>query len=241
MRALIERNIKRMPIETACLYFVLMLISILVFFLLGKNRGYVLYKDSVVYTADDTYVLYGHGIMPGYFFFVQTMRSFFGDAAYLKIIAIVQGIFAGISVSCFALYMKKEFDLHIGSTIIIYLLATIPYCYSLPEEIATHAIMTESVAFSFFYLYVISALRGLFKGSFFYTISSMVWAIMLLLIRKQHVLLMVVSLYIFIRNVVRRKKTDDTTIIYCNRNNCWHISAVCIIYFSVPGKTFYSF
>ena len=194
--------------NTAYLYLVMIFICILIFFVLGRNRGYVLYKDSVAYTADDMYRAFGFGIMPGYYFFVKMVRSVFGEELYLNIVAIIQGVLASVSTLCFTMYVRKEFKLDFKDTIIVFLFSVIPYCYSLPEEVATHAIMTESIAFPLFYVFVTLALKGLYNKSSLYAFFSLICAIVLVFIRKQHILLFFVSLVLLVFIAINKSKFD---------------------------------
>ena len=148
--------------------------------------------------------------MPGYCLFVDLIRRLFGEEIYLYMIVFFQGALAIIVLIRFSYFVRAEFKLNNLSTIIVFMLSILPYFYSMPEEVATHAIMTESVCFSFFYIYFIYMLKGIYYKSYKDLVYAIIISFVMTLIRKQHILLSVVGtlfiVYMLIRKIVTSKK-----------------------------------
>ncbi len=167
------------------------------FFLIGNNTGYVLLRDSDVYI--NTSLSYAHqgGTMPGYIAFINVCKLVFQDN-YLIAIPIIQGLIAISASFVFTLFIQKEIKLSFLSSIIIYLLSFLPYCYSLPEEVATHEILTEPLTLSIFYYCILLLLLGIYNRKVAYIAVALVFELLMILMRKQAILFLPVILYFFI-------------------------------------------
>ena len=189
---------------------VLIVIGIITFFFIGQNRGYVLYKDSDAFLNTGFKEAYNVGMMPGYCLFVEIIRKVFGEKNYLDVLAFLQGLLAIVVLIRFSLFIKEEYKLNIPETILIFVLSTLPYWYSMPEEIATHAIMTESVSFSVMYIYIYYMLKEIYHSSYKNMIFAVVSAVIMTLIRKQLVLFLLLGImviaYMLMRRIIKNKR-----------------------------------
>ena len=200
-------NIKK---DDFIILIVLMVIGIIIFFFVGRNRGYVLYKDSEAFLKTGYREAYNVGMMPGYCFLVEIIRRIIGEKRYLDVLAFLQGLLAIVVLIRFSFFIKDEFKLNIPETILIFVLSTLPYWYSMPEEIATHAIMTESVSFSVMYIYMYYMLKGIYHSSYRNMTFAVVSAFIMTLIRKQLILFLllgiVVIAYMLMRRIIKKKR-----------------------------------
>ena len=188
---------------------VLIVSGIITFFFVGQNRGYVLYKDSDAFLNTGFKEAYNVGMMPGYCLLVEIIRKIFGEKIYLDVLVFLQGLLAIAVLIRFSFFFKGEFKLNTLETILVFGLSTLPYWYSMPEEIATHAIMTESVSFSVMYIYIYYMLKGIYYSSYKHMIYAVVSAFIMTLIRKQLVLFLlsgiVVIVYMLMSRVIKKK------------------------------------
>ena len=164
------------------------IICILFFFVIGEN-GYVMHKDSRVYTD----LIYTKSIMPIYVFFLECLKICFGEGLYLQAAVIIQGIISAFCAIDFCLFVKKQFNLKRIEFLIIFLLSLLVYMIEFPETINNHFILTESLTYPFFYVYMKYLLRGILNENKKDLCLNGVWAFILSLIRSQLQLLWAVT------------------------------------------------
>lgn len=162
-------------------YFLLILIGIIFFFLLGE-RGPVLVKDSVTYLDKEAILPAGYIIYPA---FVRLIRNIFGEGYYVDWIFYIQSIIAMLSSIYVTEWFRKRFTLSNGVSIIVYGLSFLPYAYSLPEHVLSHEIMTEGLALPVFNLFMVNVLKLFYDNRKKTIIWIMFWAVSLFFIRPQ--------------------------------------------------------
>lgn len=187
---------KRIAIENqnTLFKFLLVLIGFLFFFVIGREHGYVLQRDSEAYLEDGISV----GVMPIYPLFLRGLKFLFGDPFFLYAAMIIQGIFAILCSSLLASFLAERFQLKKGQFLIVYVLSFLPYAYSLPQNVVSHEIMTESISFSVFYIYFILLADGILERNSKKLHISCFALLILLGLRKQFLFLLAVSLIVYI-------------------------------------------
>lgn len=182
--------------------FLLVLIGFFFFFLLGRENSYILQKDSAAYLADALSV----GVMPLYPLFLRGLKCIFGDPYFLYVTVIVQGILAILCSVLLTNFLARKFHLKKWHVLIVYILSFLPYAYSLPQNVVSHEIMTESISFSVFYIYFILVADGLMEKNCRKLNISCIILLILLGIRKQFLFLTVVSFVVYIWYFIKVEK-----------------------------------
>lgn len=208
---------------------IMLIIGIFFFFLLG-NKGYVLLKDSEVYTNG----YYGTTVMPLYILFIQILKNIFGGELYLYVAVFIQGLTAIFTSLILANYVYKIFHLEQWQRVIVYLLSFLPYAYSLPQEVATHEIMTESIAFSLFYIYFMLFYNSIIHLKWLQMIGVLLINILLTGFRIQFILLIPIVGIGFIIIYFDQKRIPKKWILYI----VLPILIICILIFSVVRQNY---
>ncbi len=176
-------------------------LGILYFFLLGQS-GVILDKDSYYYLNFES----SRGLTPVYSYFIHLCKLIFPAETYLEWVVIIQGTFAIICCMYLALQIQKEFGLHLWEGIFVYVLSFGMYATTLPEYVYTHAVMTESLSFSFFYLWFVCIMKGLFHYNHKIILKASVLSVLLALIRLQMGFLFGFCILAFFYAAVKGKK-----------------------------------
>lgn len=152
-----------------------------VFLCLGE-RGYLLWKDSEAYLAFDGRV----GIMPLYPLYLHMNRILFGEGVYLYAAVAGQTALAGICIFIFTEYIRRKFRLSYLASYPVYLFAMfMPFTVNYPQSISNHDILTESLAYPLFYLYMVFFLKGIFDKRYRDIVLLVIFSVLLALTRTQ--------------------------------------------------------
>lgn len=173
---------------------VLLLLGI-AFYLFSGQEWMVIEKDSQFYmypTMDNV------GIMPIYPLFLFIIRSVFGEALYLDAAVIIQSILALVLTMIFVLYLQRTFQLKFAETVLLYIGTMLPFSIELPIACYTHEIMTEAVAYSFFYVYFIFLMQYIFFRKKKWLLLTMIMAAFMGLIRSQLIFLLIITGIFFV-------------------------------------------
>lgn len=195
----------------------------MIFFLFVGEHNQVMQKDSQVYIS----WIYTRGVMPIYPLFIEMLKLLFGEVNYLYAAVVIQGIISVVCSIDFCLFIKKQFKLHDIEFFIIFLLSLLVYTIEAPEVINNHFILTESLTYPLFYIYMKYLLRGLLNASRKDMYINWIWALILSLIRSQLQLLWAVSAVVFAWLHLKRYWTKHTS------HKCsmvlWHLGIAAIL------------
>ena len=149
----------RKAIDNKFIYYpIIMVIYIIVFVFWGDN-AVLLWKDSSAYLAFDNRV----GIMPIYPLLLHINKIIFGEGLFLYFIVAEQTVFTMGCVFCFTEYIRKRFTLSYFCTYpLIIISISMPFTVNYPLSISNHDIMTEALAYPFFYIYMVIFLKAIF-------------------------------------------------------------------------------
>lgn len=173
-------------LEKKSFFVLLLLVGIIYFFFLGET-GYVMGRDSITFIEND---LKNYWI---YTSFLNICERLFGVAVYLEVVVVLQGMLALIVSLGVAYYFKKRYYLPNGETLLIYFATFLPYGYSLPENVATHHILTEGLSFSFFHLFLLLVIMVFLDKKVYLMVPAMIMLVLLIGTRSQ--LLFLVPVY----------------------------------------------
>ena len=183
----------------------LILISILVF-AIPYGLSPILVPDSSAYLAGTL----SQGIVPVYPLFISLNKLIFSQAYYLQVIVIEQVLFAVCVTVYFVLFIRKAMGAGRGETYLFLLLVLIPYTVLMPDGMTSRFIVTEALAYPFFYLLMASVLKGIWGNKFSSVIIAEVLAISMALTRTQLQLVLVIPVGAFfllwMRGKVRNEK-----------------------------------
>lgn len=165
----------------AVYYTIMAAIFCLVFLCLGE-RGYLLWKDSQAYLAFDGRV----GIMPLYPLYLHMNRMLFGENLYLYAAVAGQTVLAGVCIFVFTEYIRRKFCLSYLASYPVFLFAMfMPFTVNYPQSISNHDILTESVAYPLFYLYMVFFLKSIFDKKYQDLVFLVLFSVVLALTRTQ--------------------------------------------------------
>lgn len=150
------------------------------------------------------------GVMPIYPLFLSALKAWLGEGAYLNGVVIIQSILAIFCTLLFVCYLQKQFQLAWWEEIILYIICMLPFSIYLPESGITHQIMTEGIAYAFFYIYFLFLLKYVFTGKIKWCVSTWGMAVVMSLIRSQLLFLLLVLATVFILITVIHSKKQKT-------------------------------
>ncbi|MDE7177652.1 MAG: hypothetical protein K2O59_07510 [Lachnospiraceae bacterium] len=177
-------------------------IQILVLLLIGTGvylfsgqEWMVLEKDSYTYLNA---TIGNIGVMPVYPFFLSVLKYFFGENLYLDAAVVIQSVIAILCTVIFVLYLQSVFRLRFLEMILFYIAAMLPYAIDLPKVCVTHQLITESLAFSLFYIYFICLMQYVLfkKRKWLFVTLGMV--VLMALTRSQLIFLFIVTAVFFV-------------------------------------------
>ena len=214
-----SRKIKNCIYLIACLMFAYWFLVVL-----GDN-GPVLETDSKIFMEPSQYIKQAY---PIYTFFLAVCENVFGEARYLYAVHFIQSALTFLVSWLWTDYLKKHFNFNLVFSFLIYICTFLPYGYSLPENVVSHHILTEGLAFPFFALYMLLVTRTFLENKKRYLVAAGVVTIIMFMTRSQMVLMMpvyvVLWMIFFVRNffekidIVHRKilsKVLITAVIVC--------------------------
>lgn len=171
------------------------IISVIMFFFIGK-KGVVLERDTAFYMDwDYASTIWGYKC---YASFLHLFSFTSDDTSLMRMAFIMQSLFSMLSIIiCDAIIKKRICNLKIYEDIITYLFMFLPYCYSLPEVMANHYMLSESLAIPLFSLYFTILFYYLTSDSSpIYFVFSLVLSIVLSTTRSQFVYLIFFTILI---------------------------------------------
>ena len=178
-----------------------------VFYIFFGQEWMVLERDSPFYLDASTRMA---GVMPIYPFFLSVVKCIFGEAVYLNAAVVIQSVIAILFTMIFVLYLQYTFRLKFIETILFYIAAMLPFSIELPRVCATHQIMTESLAFPFFYIFFIFLIQYMFCGKRKWICLTAGMAVFMALIRSQLLLLIIITAIFFVcMEFAKDKKNRD--------------------------------
>lgn len=167
----------------------------MVFYLFSGREWIYLIDDSYTYMRPDARF---YGVMPIYPLFLFAVRFIFGENLYLSAVVVIQSVVAVICTLLFALYLQRIFQLKFPEMILFYAFTMMPFAIDLPEACASHMILTEGLAYPFFYIYFIFALQYVFYKKTRWLLLTIVMAVFMGLIRSQLIFLLIFTSLIFV-------------------------------------------
>lgn len=180
--------------KNICYYFLLFIVGVWFFFLLGEN-GYILEKDSYVYLENNSWIRsYGYIIYP---LIIQCCKLMFAEY-YLEAIYLFQGLFALLSSVAVSEFVRKNYGLSRKLGLLVFVLSFGPYTYSLPQFVSIHGIMTEGISFPLFNFWMICALQLLRNSRRRWYVLLFTITVMMTFTRPQLLLFFIVDIVIIL-------------------------------------------
>lgn len=176
--------------------------ALLAFFLVAGHSGPVLFDDSGGYLL----IRKHEGIMPLYPMFILINQIVFGETGYLWAVITQQAVLAAFSVLLLEEAVRKRFGLCPLESILISIAALYPYTIEMPEAIMTQAILTEGVAYSLFYIFLVILLRAVWEKSYVWFLGAVGMSLLLSAVRSQLQILFGVCGIVFLYLICMRGK-----------------------------------
>ena len=129
------------------------------FVLLGEGEiGYVMGGDTEAY-----YLNFHHhiGVAPGYPLFIHLIEIFFGERFYLHIVAFLQILFLAASITFLVFTVQTLLKLVAWEAVIVWGFSMLPFVMLLPEDPIGHVLMTESLTYPLFYVFMAVVFRAI--------------------------------------------------------------------------------
>ena len=180
---------------------ILLFAAVLAFFLLAGHEGPVLFDDSGSYIR----IRWHEGVMPVYPLFLLANQCLFGNASYLWAVIIEQALLASFSVVFLEETLRKQFGLHPIEGILLCVPALYPYTIEMPGAVMTQTILTEGIAYSLFYLFLIVLLKAVWKKSYVQLAGAFFMTLLLSAVRSQMQILFGVCGIVFLYLVCKRR------------------------------------
>ena len=180
---------------------ILLFAAVLAFFLLAGQEGPVLFDDSGSYIR----IRWHEGVMPVYPLFLLANQCLFGNASYLWAVIIEQALLASFSVVFLEETLRKQFGLHPIEGILLCVPALYPYTIEMPGAVMTQTILTEGIAYSLFYLFLIVLLKAVWKKSYVQLAGAFFMTLLLSAVRSQMQILFGVCGIVFLYLVCKRR------------------------------------
>lgn len=155
--------------------------ALLTFFLVAGHSGPVLFDDSGSYMQ----IRQREGVMPVYPIYILLNQIVFGETVYLWAIITEQAFLAAFSVLLLEETIRKRFGLRSLESVLICMFALYPYTIEMPAAIMTQSILTEGVAYSLFYLFLVILLKAVWKKSYVWFLGAVGMSLLLSAIRSQ--------------------------------------------------------
>lgn len=167
--------------------FVMLLVGVY-YFEFFRGWEYYWHTDTIAYVE---YLDLG-GVMPLYPAFISLIRNLVGESMYLQATSVVQGVIAMLCCMVFTFNLKKQLSIGKVSSLFVYLCTLLGFAYTLPEHVASHEIMTESMALPIFYIFMLFLINAVLNNCFRSFLLSVVVGLVLVVLRSQMLFLLVV-------------------------------------------------
>lgn len=162
-------------------FWLLTFAALLVFFLAAGHGGPVQFDDSGSYMR----IRWHEGVMPVYPILLLLNQYLFGNELYLWAVVIEQTLLAAFSVAFLAGTVRRRFKLYPAEGILVCLLALYPYTIEMPTAVMTQAILTEGIAYSLFYIFLVVLLRAVWDKSYGWLAGAFGMTLLLSAVRSQ--------------------------------------------------------
>lgn len=151
----------------------LLSVAVFGFFLITGRSGPVLFDDSGSYMR----LSWREGVMPFYPLFLLLNQCIFGGGLYLWAVVIEQSLLAAFSIVLLEETVRRRVGFSMAEGVLLSVFMLYPYTIEMPMSVMTQAILTEGVAYSFFYIFltclflaVWNKSYGRLTGAFFMTV-----------------------------------------------------------------------
>lgn len=155
--------------------------ALLIFFLAAGHSGPVLFDDSESYML----IHKREGVMPVYPIFILLNRIVFDGTVYLWAVITEQAVLAAFSVLLLEETVRSRFGLRPLESVLICIAAIYPYTIEMPASMMTQSILTEGVAYSLFYIFLVILLKTVWEKSYVWFIGAVGMSLFLAAIRSQ--------------------------------------------------------
>ncbi len=174
-------------------YIALSVLAFLIFRFVGSGEP-VLFDDSGAYLRVERI----EGVMPVYPIFLLLNQWLFGDGIYLQVVITEQAALAAVCVVAFIKTIKKEFTLCYTEAVLAFLLSLLPFTTEMPGSMATQQILTEGLAYSLFYLFMLVLLKAIWEKRPTWLAGAFGMVVLLAMVRSQLQILFGVCGIIFV-------------------------------------------
>ncbi len=174
-------------------YIALSVLAFLIFRFVGSGEP-VLFDDSGAYLRVERI----EGVMPVYPIFLLLNQWLFGDGIYLQVVITEQAALAAVCVVAFIKTIKKEFTLCYTEAVLAFLLSLLPFTTEMPGSMATQQILTEGLAYSLFYLFMLVLLKAIWEKRPAWLAGAFGMVVLLAMVRSQLQILFGVCGIIFV-------------------------------------------
>ncbi len=158
----------------------LLLLALFVFLFVG-SREPVLFDDSGSYMRVERF----EGVMPVYPLFLLLNQYLFGSDNYLKVVIVEQALVAAGCILLFVREIKEKFKLRFWEGYLLFFLSMLSFTTEMPAAMITQTILTEGLAYAFFYLLMILYLRAIWRNSYKFLAASFGMVYFLAMLRSQ--------------------------------------------------------
>lgn len=183
----------------------LLFAAVFAFFLITGRSGPVLFDDSGSYMR----LTWREGVMPFYPLFLLLNQCIFGSGLYLWAVVVEQALLAALSIVLLEEIVRSRMSLHIAEGVILSVFMLYPYTIEMPKAVMTQAILTEGVAYSFFYIFLTYLLLAVWDKSYGRLMGAFLMTMLLTSIRSQlQVVFAVCGLAFWYLICMREKRAD---------------------------------
>lgn len=171
----------------------------------------------------------GEGVLPGYPMFINLFRTVLGERHFLDGVVAAQSILAIVCTLLFVITLHHKFKLQGWECILMYIAGMLPFSIYLPKSGITHQIMTEGLAYALFYIYFLFLLNFVLERKYKWGIGLVVMSLVLMLIRRQLMILLLTTFAAFMYVMIRRIKVKKTAIL---------VASLCLV-LAIAGGGFF--
>lgn len=169
-------------------------------------------QDGIILTEDaPSYINMTSDREPGYCSFLWILRVIFGMDRYLHVVVVLQCLIAALAATGLTFRLQKRFQLHwvvaAGILIVQYGITLLNRFVAQRRYSYYNSIETEGLAYSIWIFFFLSIIGILYDKNKKNIVSSLIWAVVLISIRKQMLvtLPLIFLCILFIRFMDKRK------------------------------------